>query len=45
MTLVSSVLTIVWIADALNDGLFHLLEAQAAVDLGAVEEQLLRFIL
>ena len=41
----SSVLTIVWIARCVGDGLLHLLKAQAAVDLGAVEEQLLRVVL
>ena len=40
----SSVLTIVWPARGSGDGLFHLLEAQAAVALGAVEEQLLRLV-
>ena len=44
-TLVSSVLTIVRIARGSGDGLLHLLKAQAAVDLGAVEEQLLRLVL
>ena len=44
-SLVSSVLTIVWIARGVGDGLLHLLKAQAAVDLGAVEEQLLRLVL
>ena len=44
-TLVSSVLTIVRIARSSGDGLLHLLKAQAAVDLGAVEEQLFRLVL
>ena len=43
--LVSSVPTIVRIARGGGDGLLHLLKAQAAVDLGAVEEQLLRLVL
>jgi hypothetical protein len=41
---VSSVFTIVWPARGSGDGLFHLREAQAAVELGAVEEQLLRLV-
>ena len=41
----SSVLTIVRIACGSGDGLLHLLKAQAAVDLGAVEEQLFRLVL
>ena len=43
-SLVSSGLTIDWPACGSGDGLLHLLEAQAAVDLGAVEEQLLRLV-
>ena len=43
--MVSSVLTIVRIARGSGDGLLHLLKAQAAVDLGAVEEQLFRLVL
>ena len=44
-TLASSVLTIVRIARGVGDVLLHLLKAQAAVDLGAVEEELLRLVL
>ena len=44
-SLVASVPTIVWIARGVGDGLLHLLKAQAAVDLGAVEEQLFRLVL